>query len=144
MEVSLLVGSDLNPGSEIESDALNFAKLPGLLDDSSLPSLLVTYTVELIPGVQLPILHSVGVSGWNRACIEIGAWWYLAEALSLLLRVCLFVACLPERLRPGVFDIWGHSRQLFHCCAAIGTTFHVVELAIAYNHRQTHPQCSSI
>lgn len=44
MEVSLLVGSDLNPGSEIESDALNFAKLLGLLDDSSLPSLLVRYS----------------------------------------------------------------------------------------------------
>lgn len=39
----------------------------------------------------LPALHSVGLTGWTRAYNEIGVHWYLAEALSLLLGVGLFL-----------------------------------------------------
>ncbi|XP_072421338.1 membrane progestin receptor gamma-B isoform X2 [Chiloscyllium punctatum] len=35
----------------------------------------------------------------------------------------LFVTHLPERLAPGRFDYIGHSHQLFHICAIIGTHF---------------------
>ncbi|KAJ3585599.1 hypothetical protein NHX12_014318 [Muraenolepis orangiensis] len=26
------------------------------------------------------------------------------------------IAKVPERLAPGLFDVWGHSHQWFHCC----------------------------
>ncbi|XP_029431071.1 membrane progestin receptor gamma isoform X2 [Rhinatrema bivittatum] len=35
----------------------------------------------------------------------------------------LFAAHLPERLAPGCFDYIGHSHQLFHICAILGTHF---------------------
>ncbi|XP_064422154.1 membrane progestin receptor gamma-B [Latimeria chalumnae] len=35
----------------------------------------------------------------------------------------LFATHLPERLAPGCFDYIGHSHQLFHICAIIGTHF---------------------
>uniref|UniRef100_A0A672PXU3 Membrane progestin receptor gamma-B-like n=1 Tax=Sinocyclocheilus grahami TaxID=75366 RepID=A0A672PXU3_SINGR len=35
----------------------------------------------------------------------------------------LFATHLPERLAPGRFDYIGHSHQLFHVCAIIGTHF---------------------
>ena len=89
----------------------------------------------------LPAFHSVGLTGWTRACNEIGAHWYLAEGLSLLLGVGLFVGRLPERLSPGTFDIWGHSHQLFHSCALLGTAFHVVGLVAGFKHHQSHPSC---
>jgi adiponectin receptor len=53
----------------------------------------------------LPAFHRVRLTGWTRACNEMGVHWYLAEALSLLLGVGLFVGRLPERLSPGSFDI---------------------------------------
>ncbi|XP_062841252.1 membrane progestin receptor delta [Trichomycterus rosablanca] len=35
----------------------------------------------------------------------------------------LFASHLPERLAPGRFDYFGHSHQLFHICAVVGTHF---------------------
>ncbi|XP_056617766.1 membrane progestin receptor delta isoform X2 [Triplophysa dalaica] len=35
----------------------------------------------------------------------------------------LFASHLPERLAPGRFDYIGHSHQLFHVCAVVGTYF---------------------
>lgn len=95
----------------------------------------------LASSAMLPIVHRVGALGWNEACIQIGAQWYLAEALSLLLGVALFVGRLPERLSPGSFDIWGHSHQLFHTCAVAAMAFHVVALVAGYNYRQISPGC---
>lgn len=43
--------------------------------------------------------------------------------LCALLSGFLFAARLPERLAPGRFDYIGHSHQLFHICAVLGTHF---------------------
>ncbi|XP_013852425.1 progestin and adipoQ receptor family member 6 isoform X7 [Sus scrofa] len=40
-----------------------------------------------------------------------------------LLTGFLFASHLPERLAPGRFDYIGHSHQLFHICAVLGTHF---------------------
>ncbi|XP_034030145.1 membrane progestin receptor delta isoform X2 [Thalassophryne amazonica] len=43
--------------------------------------------------------------------------------LFAFLTCFLFTAHLPERLAPGRFDYFGHSHQLFHICAVVGTHF---------------------
>mmetsp|Transcript_33835 Transcript_33835/g.80318 ORF Transcript_33835/g.80318 Transcript_33835/m.80318 type:complete len:341 (-) Transcript_33835:79-1101(-) len=35
-----------------------------------------------------------------------------------------FVTKLPERLRPGAFDVWGHSHQLWHALIIAGAARH--------------------
>ncbi|KAF2274460.1 HlyIII-domain-containing protein [Westerdykella ornata] len=89
----------------------------------------------------LPIFHSIGKLGWARACEQIGAHWYFSEALVLCTGVSMFVSRIPERLSPGTFDVWGHSHQLHHICAVIGTALHVVALATSYRYRHHHPRC---
>ena len=39
----------------------------------------------------LPIFHSIGLLGWKQAKVQIGAQWFLAEGLSLLTAVLIFV-----------------------------------------------------
>ena len=85
--------------------------------------------------------RTIRTFGWTEARLQIGAQWYLAEALSLLLGVGLFVGRIPERLSPGSFDIWGHSHQLFHTSAVVGTAFHLVALIVGFQYRQTHLYC---
>ena len=89
----------------------------------------------------ISILQSVVELGWIRASHEIGAGWYVAEGLSLLTRVSVFVSRSSERLSPGTFDIWGHSHQLWHTFAVLGGAFHVVALVAAYTYRQMHQSC---
>ncbi|CAL8259284.1 unnamed protein product [Boreogadus saida] len=43
--------------------------------------------------------------------------------LFAILTCFLFASHLPERLAPGRFDYFGHSHQLFHVCAVVGTHF---------------------
>ncbi|XP_036371978.1 membrane progestin receptor delta-like [Megalops cyprinoides] len=43
--------------------------------------------------------------------------------LFAFLTCFLFASHLPERLAPGRFDYIGHSHQLFHVCAVVGTHF---------------------
>lgn len=43
--------------------------------------------------------------------------------LFAVLTCFLFTSHLPERLAPGRFDYFGHSHQLFHVCAVVGTHF---------------------
>lgn len=89
----------------------------------------------------LPILQSVIELGWLRASIEIGAGWYLLEALSLPTGVTVFVCRFPERLSPGTFEIWGHSHQLWYLFAVLGSAFHVVALVAAYDYRRLKETC---
>ncbi|KAJ6029515.1 uncharacterized protein N7446_011137 [Penicillium canescens] len=89
----------------------------------------------------LPILQSVIELGWARASHEIGAGWYVAEGLSLLTGVSVFVSRFPERLSPGTFDTWGHSHQLWHTFAVLGGAFHIVALVAAFNYRQMQESC---
>ncbi|XP_063781591.1 membrane progestin receptor gamma isoform X2 [Pseudophryne corroboree] len=49
----------------------------------------------------------------------------------------LFATHLPERLAPGCFDYVGHSHQLFHVCAILGTYFQMEVLIMDMNLRRT-------
>lgn len=89
----------------------------------------------LVLSAMLPIFHCIFKIGWDQACVQIGAQWFLAEALALLIAVSAFVGRLPERLSPGSFDIWGHSHQIFHSLAVLGTAFHLRALLTAYKFR---------
>ncbi|XP_056317628.1 membrane progestin receptor gamma-B isoform X2 [Danio aesculapii] len=48
---------------------------------------------------------------------------HVQHTLLAFLTSFLFATHLPERLAPGRFDYIGHSHQLFHVCAIIGTHF---------------------
>jgi adiponectin receptor len=109
--------------------------------DSKMRTLRGSVFSLLAVSAMLPIFHRVGLLGWDEACHQIGAQWYLAEALSLLLGVVLFVGRFPERLSPGSFVAWGHSHQLFHICAVAGTAFYVRAFVASYSYLQAHPYC---
>ncbi|KAF2657470.1 HlyIII-domain-containing protein [Lophiostoma macrostomum CBS 122681] len=89
----------------------------------------------------VPIIHGISHLGWDQACKRIGARWYVLEVLFLGLGVFLFVSRLPERLSQGRFDVWGHSHQLHHLCATIGTVFHLVALVVSYHRRRVDLTC---
>lgn len=92
----------------------------------------------LAVSAMLPIFHSGSLLGWSQACRQIGAQWFLAEGLALLIGVSTFVGRIPERFGPGMFDIWGHSHQIFHLCAVVGTGCHVKALLTAYSFRHSN------
>ncbi|XP_053574467.1 membrane progestin receptor gamma isoform X2 [Bombina bombina] len=60
----------------------------------------------------------------QNASIIIHKW----HTIFAFLTAFLFSTHLPERLAPGHFDYVGHSHQLFHVCAVLGTYFQLEAL----------------
>jgi len=50
--------------------------------------------------------------------------WFGIGGLIFIIGACLYVARIPERFRPGTFDICGASHQLFHFAVIIGCAIH--------------------
>ncbi len=50
---------------------------------------------------------------------------------------------MPERLRPGKFDIWGSSHQIFHVLVVAAAVAHLIGLlkAFDYNHAMFGVTC---
>ncbi|XP_046905167.1 membrane progesterone receptor epsilon [Hypomesus transpacificus] len=44
------------------------------------------------------------------------ALYFYRHCLWLVVSALFNMSKIPERLSPGLFDIWGHSHQWFHCC----------------------------
>ncbi|KAM6909924.1 membrane progestin receptor delta [Xenentodon cancila] len=70
-----------------------------------------------------PLLYRIILCcGWS--CSLSGALSSHCYHLLFAILTCfLFTAHLPERLAPGRFDYFGHSHQLFHISAVVGTHF---------------------
>ncbi|XP_028984567.1 membrane progestin receptor delta isoform X3 [Betta splendens] len=59
------------------------------------------------------------------------------HVLFAFLTCFLFTAHLPERLAPGRFDYFGHSHQLFHVSAVVGTHFQMEGVIADMTSRRT-------
>jgi len=77
-----------------------------------------------------PVLHGVVRYGLITAFHEKGVKWWLAEGVWYGLGATLFAKRIPESLPwakrdgRGVFDVWGSSHQIFHCCVVAGAACH--------------------
>lgn len=47
-------------------------------------------------------------------------------------------ARIPERFRPGMFDIWGNSHQIFHVLVLVAAAAHLVGLLKAFDYEHSH------
>ncbi|NWS77682.1 PAQR6 protein, partial [Crotophaga sulcirostris] len=72
-----------------------------------------------------------GSCAWSEAVAG-----YCYHLLFALLTGFLFASHLPERLAPGRFDYIGHSHQLFHICAVLGTHFQLEAVLCDASSRQ--------
>uniref|UniRef100_A0A8C5N4S5 Progestin and adipoQ receptor family member 6 n=1 Tax=Leptobrachium leishanense TaxID=445787 RepID=A0A8C5N4S5_9ANUR len=75
-------------------------------------------------------------------CFGVDCTWNEAIPLHIyhlifaLLTGFLFASHLPERLAPGRFDYFGHSHQLFHVCAVLGTHFQLEAVLCDHSSRK--------
>lgn len=67
-----------------------------------------------------------------------GMPYYLLEGGILVLSAFFYGTRWPESIRPGRFDIWGCSHNIFHVLVVLATVVHLVGIwnAFAYNYRQ--------
>ncbi|XP_018595195.1 membrane progestin receptor delta [Scleropages formosus] len=77
----------------------------------------------------IPLFHRLALCCEEDGCNPGEALsTHCCHLIFAFLTCFLFASHLPERLAPGRFDYIGHSHQLFHVCAVVGTHFQMEAL----------------
>ncbi|KAK2742831.1 hypothetical protein FQN57_005122 [Myotisia sp. PD_48] len=74
-----------------------------------------------------PLIHGTVLLGLQHM-VQFGLWYYLVESSIHALAVLIYATRLPESLKPGRFDMWFNSHQIFHSLAVLATVIHTLAL----------------
>jgi adiponectin receptor len=85
-----------------------------------------------------PVLHGLKLYGMEQLRKTIGLDFVVLQGALYILGAAIYAARFPERLKPGSFDIWGSSHQIFHVLVVMAAATHLVGLvkAFDYEHAQ--------
>lgn len=84
-----------------------------------------------------PVLHGLSLFGVARMRQQIGLVWLLLQGFLYILGASIYAARVPERLRPGKFDLFGHSHQIFHVLVVCAAVAHLTGLLKAFDYRHS-------
>ncbi|KAI2411364.1 hypothetical protein LOY90_002187, partial [Ophidiomyces ophidiicola] len=89
-----------------------------------------------------PVIHSIVIFGLSEVRRQ-GLSWLLLQGSLYILGAVIYAARVPERLRPGKFDIVGHSHQIFHVLVVMAACAHFRGLlhGFDYRHSGLAPAC---
>uniref|UniRef100_A0A7N0TT97 Uncharacterized protein n=1 Tax=Kalanchoe fedtschenkoi TaxID=63787 RepID=A0A7N0TT97_KALFE len=88
----------------------------------------------------VPTVHSL-ILNWNEPKALETLGYEGAMALSYLMGTMFYATRIPERWRPGWFDLAGHSHQLFHIFVIMGALSHY-GAALAFLDWRSNAGCS--
>ncbi|KAL4979259.1 hemolysin-III related-domain-containing protein [Aspergillus desertorum] len=90
-----------------------------------------------------PVVHGLRLYGRDQMMRQIGLGWLLLQGFLYILGAGIYAARVPERLRPGGFDLWGSSHQIFHVLVVCAAVAHLTGLlrAFDYRHNGTAESC---
>lgn len=83
-----------------------------------------------------PIGHGLYLYGWQEMWVRSGMPYYFLEGILYGTGAVFFITRFPECWRPGRFDIWWSSHQIFHIFVVIAAATHMygVWQAFAWNY----------
>ncbi|KAL8206269.1 hypothetical protein R6Q57_009820 [Mikania cordata] len=77
----------------------------------------------------IPAVHAVIVN-WHEPRRNRILVYEITMAVSYLTGTMFYVTRIPERWKPGWFDLAGHSHQIFHCFVIMGAMAHYGALLV--------------
>lgn len=94
-----------------------------------------------ISGV-IPAVHAVSIH-WGSSHIFASIGLELLMAVLYVAGVAFYVTRVPERWKPGAFDIAGQSHQIFHVFVVLAALAHSAAILVVLDFRWKSPTCSS-
>lgn len=89
-------------------------------------NLRVTAFITLAVSGLIPLAHGIIIYGFRRMWIASGMPYYLLEGGILVLGAFFYATRCPESIKPGRFDVWGCSHNIFHVLVVAATVVHLV------------------
>ncbi|CAN6985494.1 unnamed protein product [Brassica rapa subsp. trilocularis] len=90
----------------------------------------------VIPASHVLYLHK------DHPNVVIALVYELAMAVLYATGAGFYVSRIPERWKPGAFDIAGHSHQIFHVFVVLGALAHSVASLLIMDFRRASPSCA--
>uniref|UniRef100_A0A0E0JWD3 Uncharacterized protein n=1 Tax=Oryza punctata TaxID=4537 RepID=A0A0E0JWD3_ORYPU len=84
----------------------------------------------------VPAVHALWLN-WGHAACYLALSLEVAMGLAYAAGAWFYVSRVPEKWRPGVFDVVGHSHQIFHVLVLVGAVTHYVAVDVLLNWRET-------
>jgi len=82
----------------------------------------------------VPVAHAIRLYGLAPMRQRIGLDWVLLQGVLYLLGATIYAARVPEKWRPGAFDVWGSSHQIFHVLVVLAAASHLMGLVVAFDY----------
>ncbi|KAK7265199.1 hypothetical protein RJT34_32815 [Clitoria ternatea] len=90
----------------------------------------------------IPAVHALALY-WGQPHIFVALGYELAMGILYATGAGFYVSRIPERWKPGTFDIAGHSHQIFHVFVVLGALAHSVATLIILDFRLGSPTCAN-
>ncbi|KAJ1433567.1 AdipoR/hemeolysin-III-related [Sesbania bispinosa] len=88
----------------------------------------------------IPAAHAIALQ-WGQPHVLAAMGYELAMAILYATGAGFYIARIPERWKPGAFDIAGHSHQIFHVFVVLGALAHSVATLVILDFRLGSPTC---
>ncbi|CAH1432697.1 unnamed protein product [Lactuca virosa] len=97
-------------------------------------------TLFLVMGFSgvIPASHAVYLH-WDDHKIVVALVYEVVMAVCYSVGAMFYVKRIPERWKPGMFDIAGHSHQIFHVFVVAGALAHAAATLVIMNLQQVSP-----
>ncbi|KAL6230443.1 hypothetical protein BDW75DRAFT_222612 [Aspergillus navahoensis] len=84
-----------------------------------------------------PVVHGVMRFGVGQMNKQISLSWVVLQGSLYIVGACIYATQVPERIYPGVFDIWISSHQIFHFMVVMAIISHLYGLINAFNYNHS-------
>ncbi|XP_059635934.1 heptahelical transmembrane protein 3-like [Cornus florida] len=88
----------------------------------------------------IPAVHAL-VLFWDHSHILVALCYELAMAILYAVGAGFYISRVPERWKPGAFDIAGHSHQIFHVFVVAGALAHCAATLVVMDWLRGRPTC---
>lgn len=89
----------------------------------------------------VPAVHAL-VLNWGHQACHLALTLEVAMGLAYATGVVFYVSRVPERWKPGAFDICGQSHQIFHVFVLVGALTHYAATNVLLDWRDGGAGCS--
>lgn len=89
----------------------------------------------------VPAGHALALH-WGNPQIFVAIGYEFATAILYVTGAAFYISRMPERWKPGAFDIAGHSHQIFHVFVVLGALAHCVASLMILDFRRLSPTCA--
>ncbi|KAL1954448.1 hypothetical protein VTO42DRAFT_1172 [Malbranchea cinnamomea] len=88
-----------------------------------------------------PLAHGMSMFGTAYMLKHSGLSYYLVEGFLHILGVFFYATRIPESLKPGKFDIWCSSHQIFHVLVVLATVSQLFGVWTAFDYKYKNRVC---